>query len=49
MGHAGIVAGLSLLLALGAGCSRVPDVGARATAGNVTVRRAVAWTMSGIQ
>ena len=49
IGRAGIVAGLSLSLALGAGCGRVPDVGASASAGNVTVRRAVAWTMSGVQ
>ncbi|MFL5522276.1 MAG: copper chaperone PCu(A)C [Gemmatimonadales bacterium] len=49
IGHVGIAAGLSLSLALGTGWSRVPDVGARATAGNVPGRRAVAWTMSGVR
>jgi copper(I)-binding protein len=39
----------ALVLALAMGCRSTPDVGASATVGQVTVRRAVAWTMSEVQ
>jgi copper(I)-binding protein len=40
---------LGVCLALASGCRRAPAAGASAKVGNVTVRRAVAWTMAEIR
>ncbi|HEX5820041.1 MAG TPA: copper chaperone PCu(A)C [Gemmatimonadales bacterium] len=47
MRRAVLAAGLVLTVA--SACRRAPDVGASATVGQVTVRRAVAWTMNEVQ